>query len=73
MGCWRWFNGVLKEAGVTVTAKNRDKIDEVIHKHVGEHSKYEQCSAEWKAMGKKVRMDEDEKKKIIEAVKAAIK
>ncbi len=73
MGCWRWFNGVLKEAGVAVTPENRERIDEVIHEHIGRHSSYEHCSAEWTAMGKKVRMDEKEKKKIIDAVKAAIK
>jgi hypothetical protein len=73
MGCWKWFGGVLKEAGVAVTPQNRAKIDEVIHKHIGEHSSYEHCSAEWTAMGKKVKMDEKEKKKIIDAVKAAIK
>jgi predicted Fe-Mo cluster-binding NifX family protein len=34
MTCWKWFNGVLKEAGVKVTAKNEKKIDEVIHKYI---------------------------------------
>jgi hypothetical protein len=73
LGCWKWFNGVLKEAGVTVTPKNRAKIDEVIHKHIGEHAQHETCSAGWVAAGKKVKMDEKEKKKLIEAVKAAVK
>jgi len=73
MGCWKWFNSVLKEAGVTVTSQNRTKIDQVIHKHIGEHSQYEHCSAEWMTAGKKVKMDEKEKKKLIEAVKAAVK
>lgn len=73
MGCWKWFGGILKEAGVTVTPQNRAKIDEVIHKHIGEHSSYEHCSAGWTAKGKKVKMDEKEKKKLIDAVKAAMK
>jgi hypothetical protein len=73
MGCWRWFNGILKEADVKVTPENRAKIDKVIHQHIGEHSKHEQCSAEWTAKGKKVKMDEKEKKKLVEVVKAALK
>jgi len=31
MGCWKWFSGILKEAGITVTDANRAKIDRVIH------------------------------------------
>jgi hypothetical protein len=73
MGCWKWFNGILQEAGVTVTPQNRAKIDAVIHKHIGEHSSYEHCSAQWTAMGKKVKMDEKEKKILIVDVKADIK
>ncbi len=72
MGCWKWFNTVLKEAGVTVTPQNRAKIDEVIHEHIGEHAQYEKCSASWVAMGKKVKMSKKEKKKLIQAVKAAL-
>jgi len=73
MGCWRWFNGVLKEAGVTVTPQNRAKVDKVIHQHIGEHAEYEHCSSDWTKTGKKVKMDESEKKKLVEAVKAALK
>ena len=47
MGCWKWFNGVLKEANVTITDKNKPKIDNVIHKYIGESS-YGNCSADWK-------------------------
>ena len=35
MGCWKWFNELLKEAGIAVTDENRDRIDEVIHKYIG--------------------------------------
>lgn len=56
-----------------MTPKNRAKIDKVIHQYVGEHSEYERCSTGWKAEGKKVKMDVNEKKKLIEAVKAATK
>jgi len=73
MGCWRWFNGVLKEAGVTVTPQNRTKVDKVIHQYIGEHAEYEHCSSDWTKMGKKVKMDEKEKKKLVEAVKATLR
>jgi hypothetical protein len=72
LGCWKWFSSVLKEAGVTVTPKNRAMIDEVIHEHIGEHAQYEKCSASWVASGKKVKLDKKERKKLIEALKAAI-
>jgi len=29
MGCWRWFDGVLKEAGVEVTDANRERTIKV--------------------------------------------
>ncbi len=73
MGYWEWFNNVLKEAGVTVTPKNQAKIDKVIHQHIDEHSKYGQCSVAWRSVGRKVKMDENEKKKLIASVKAALK
>jgi hypothetical protein len=56
-----------------VTPQNRAKIDKVIHQHIGEHSQYEKCSAEWVAKGKKVKMSEEEKKKLIETLKASLK
>ena len=48
MGCWKWFNSVLREANVTITDKNKAKIDDVIHKYIGEQSSYGNCSANWK-------------------------
>ena len=30
LGCWKWFNAILKEAGVEVTDENSEKIEEVI-------------------------------------------
>ena len=38
MGCWKWFNSVLQEANVTITDKNKTKIDDIIHKNIGEQS-----------------------------------
>ena len=48
MGCWKWFNSVLQEANVTITNKNKAKVDSVIHKYIGEQSSYGNCSADWK-------------------------
>jgi len=64
MGCWRWFNGVLKEVGIVVTDENREKIEEVIHETIGETSKYESCSSDWRKAGKKLKVDENEKRKL---------
>ena len=71
MGCWRWFKGVLKEAGIAVTDENREKIDEVIHNVIGETSKYERCSGGWRTTGKQIKAYENEKKKLIEKLRAA--
>jgi hypothetical protein len=48
MGCWKWFNKVLKEADLTVSDKNEAKIEEIIHKYIGETSNLGKCSADWK-------------------------
>ena len=34
LGCWKWFNGVLKEANLQVTDANKEQINSVIHKKV---------------------------------------
>ena len=72
MGCWRWFKGILKEAGIEVTDENREKIDEVIHEVIGETSEYERCSGDWRKVGKLIKADEVEKKKLIERLQAAL-
>jgi hypothetical protein len=48
MGCWKWFNSVLKEANIAVTDQKKAKIDDIIHKYIGEQSSYGRCSADWK-------------------------
>jgi len=72
MGCWRWFKGVLKEAGIEVTDENKAKIDEVIHEVIGETSMYERCSGDWRKVGKRIKADENEKKKLIEKLRSAL-
>lgn len=72
MGCWRWFKGVLKEAGIEVNDKNKDKIDEVIHEVISESSKFERCSGDWKKVGKQIKADVNERKKLIEKLQTAL-
>lgn len=48
LGCWKWFNGVLKEANLTVSDQNKAKIEGIIHNYIGEKSSLGKCSANWK-------------------------
>ena len=72
MGCWRWLTGVLKEAGIVVTDETREKIEEVIHEAIGETSKYESCSSDWRKADKKLKVDENEKRKLFEKLQATL-
>lgn len=72
LGCWKWFNGVLKEAKVNVTDKNKGKIDEVIHKYIGEQSSYGRCSVDWRKARKEINASPEMKKELIEKLKALI-
>jgi len=72
MGCWKWFSGILKEAGIDVTEENRTQIDRVIHDFIGEKARYEHCSPDWSKMGKKISADENEKKKLIAKLQASL-
>lgn len=72
MGCWKWFNGVLKEAEVTVTDANKEKIDSVIHKYIGEQSSYGRCSADWRKARNEINESPEMKKELIEKLKALV-
>jgi hypothetical protein len=72
LGCWKWFNGVLKEAEVNVTDKNKEKIDGVIHKYIGEQSSYGRCSADWKKARKEIQESPEMRKELIEKLKTLI-
>jgi hypothetical protein len=72
MTCWKWFGSVLKEAGVEPNVKNKEKIDAVIHKYIGEQSSYGKCSADWKKARKQIAADEKMKKELVEQLKAQI-
>jgi molecular chaperone GrpE (heat shock protein) len=72
MTCWKWFDGVLREAGVKVTDENKEKVDEVIHNYVGEQSSYGRCSADWRKARKEIQEDEEMKKELIEKLRALL-
>jgi len=68
--CWKWFNGVLKEANVQVTDENKEKIDKFIHKFIGDQSSYGRCSADWKKASKEIKANPELKKELILKLKA---
>jgi hypothetical protein len=72
LGCWKWFDGVLKEAEVKATDKNKEKIDGVIHKYIGEQSSYGRCSADWKKARKEIQESPEMRKELIEKLKTLI-
>jgi hypothetical protein len=70
--CWKWFDGILKEARVKVTDANKEKIDKVIHNYVGQQSSYGRCSADWRKARKEIQEDEAMKKELIQKLQAAL-
>jgi uncharacterized coiled-coil DUF342 family protein len=69
MGCWKWFDNILKEAGIEATDENRDEIDEIIHEYVSEQAKYGRCSTDWiKAQGE-IQANELMKQELIEKLR----
>ena len=49
MACWKWFDKALKEAGIQITAKNKARVDDIIHRYIGDKAAYGRCSAQWKS------------------------
>jgi len=72
MTCWKWFNKILKEAGVEVTDKNKEKIDKVIHDYIGKQSSYGRCSSDWRKARKEIDDDEEMKKELVEELQTSI-
>jgi len=70
MGCWKWFNDVLKEANVTIAENNKAKIDDIIHKYIGEQSRYGKCSADWKKARVQINESPKMKTELIAKLKA---
>jgi len=72
MGCWKWFNSILKEANLTVSDKNEAKIEQVIHKYISEKSRLGKCSADWKKARVQIKADQKLKEELIAALKALV-
>ena len=69
MTCWKWFNSVLKEAGVEMTPANREKVDAAIHEYIGEQSSYGHCSVDWKKARKEINESPKMRKELVEKLK----
>jgi hypothetical protein len=72
MGCWKWFNNVLEEAEIKVTDKNKQKIDDIIHKYIGEQSSYGRCSADWRKARKEIQENKEMKEELIEKLRSLL-
>ncbi len=70
LGCWKWFNGLLKEAKVNVADDNKNKIDKVIHNYIGEQSRYGRCSADWRKARKEINESPEMRSELIQKLKA---
>lgn len=70
MVCWKWFNNVLKEAGIEVTDENKEKIENVIHKYIGEQASYGRCSSSWSNTRKEIQANMQMKQELIDRLKA---
>jgi hypothetical protein len=69
LSCWKWFNGVLKEADLEVTGANRQQIDDVIHAYIGEQSSYGRCSADWRKARREINESPEMKQELIAKLK----
>lgn len=70
MGCWKWFNNILKEAGIEVTDENREEIDEVIHQYVSEQAKYGRCSKDWSKARNEIKANAEMRKELVEKLQS---
>lgn len=57
---------------MNVTDENKIKIDELIHKYIGEQSSYGRCSADWKKARKEIKESPEMKQEIIAKLKALV-
>ena len=69
MTCWKWFNSILKEAGINISDKNEAKIDAVIHQFIGKQSAYGHCSADWSKARKEIQANIQLKQELIQKLK----
>jgi len=62
----------MKEAGVVPDENNKEKIDAIIHKYIGEQSSYGHCSPDWKIARKEIQNDEKMRKELIKKLKTLV-
>lgn len=72
LGCWKWFNGVLKEANLQVTDANKEQINSIIHKYIGEQSSYGRCSTDWKKARKEINESPKMKNELLKKLKTLV-
>ena len=70
MGCWKWFGSVLKEAGIEVNKENEEKVEDIIHKFIGEKSSYGRCSADWRKSRKEITANAQMRNELIEKLRS---
>jgi hypothetical protein len=70
MTCWKWFSSMLAEANITVTNENKARIDDFIHKYIGEKSRLGQCSADWKKARAEIKENQKMKQELLTKLKA---
>jgi len=72
MTCYfRHLNELFKEAGITVTKRNRKAIDKAVHKVVG--VKYKDCPSAWMEVKKRIREDDAVRAAFIQDLKQILK
>lgn len=72
MGCWKWFNSVLKEANLTVSDKNEAKVEDLIHKYIGEKASAGKCSVDWKKARVQIKENSEMKAELIAQLKTLV-
>ncbi|MFX1486234.1 MAG: hypothetical protein ACFFBS_03965 [Promethearchaeota archaeon] len=70
MGCWKWFDSVLKEAGIEVSKKNEEAVEGIIHKYIGEQSAYGRCSADWRKARKEIEANMKMRNELVERLRS---
>ena len=70
MGCWKWFDNILKSAGTEITDENRERIDEIIHEFIDEQSSYARCSSNWRKAQKEIESNEELRRMLIERLES---
>ncbi|VBB42804.1 conserved hypothetical protein [uncultured Desulfatiglans sp.] len=71
MSCYfRYMKDVLEEAGVVITAENKQSVDRIVHSLVD--VPYKDCSPAWKAVKEQIRNDPGARERFIQRLKGAM-